>query len=58
MGVTAFAEARRTHEIGIRMALGAGRGSVLKLVMREVLMLTAIGLALGALPTKRTSGER
>ncbi len=43
-GVTAFAVARRRQEIGIRMALGARRANVLQLVMREVVLLTAIGV--------------
>jgi predicted permease len=46
-GVMAFMVARRTREIGIRMALGAGGGSVVWLVMREVLMLAAAGLGIG-----------
>lgn len=46
-GVMAFVVARRTKEIGLRMALGAEQGSVLWLVIREVLVLVAIGLAMG-----------
>jgi len=43
----AFMVARRTREIGIRMALGARGGSVVWLVMREVLLRSAAGLAIG-----------
>ena len=43
----AFAVARRTREIGLRMALGAQRGAVVWMVMREALTLVAIGLAIG-----------
>ena len=46
-GVMAFVVARRRKELGIRLALGAEPGSVMLLVMREVLMLLAIGLAVG-----------
>ena len=46
-GVLAFLVARRTREIGIRMALGALTGDVLWIVMREVLLLVGIGIALG-----------
>jgi predicted permease len=46
-GVMAFVVARRTKEIGVRLALGAMRGSVLWLVMREVLLLVGLGLAAG-----------
>lgn len=46
-GVISFLVARRTQEIGIRMALGAGKSQVLWMVLRETLMLTALGIAVG-----------
>jgi len=46
-GVLSYAVARRTNEVGLRMALGARRSNVLWLVMRDVLALVAIGLAIG-----------
>ena len=46
-GTVSFAVARRTHEIGIRMTLGAQRPRILWMVLRDVLVLTAVGLAVG-----------
>ncbi len=46
-GVTAYTVARRTPEIGIRMAMGAGRGSVVGMVLREAMMQAGVGLAIG-----------
>jgi ABC-type antimicrobial peptide transport system permease subunit len=46
-GITAYTVTRRTGEIGIRMALGAGRGSVMALVVRTAFKRVALGLVLG-----------
>ena len=46
-GVISFLVTRRTHEIGIRMALGASKRQVLGSVLRETVMLTALGIGVG-----------
>lgn len=46
-GLMAYATARRTGEFGIRMALGAGRGDILRLVLWRAAALTAAGAAIG-----------
>ena len=46
-GITSYAVARRTSEIGLRMALGADRGNVVRMVLRGAFLQVGIGLALG-----------
>ena len=46
-GVLAYSVSRRTHEIGIRMALGANRGRMLTMILRQGMTLTLIGVVLG-----------
>ncbi len=46
-GVLSYGVARRTNEIGIRMALGAGRGSVIGMILRETSVMIAFGMAAG-----------
>jgi len=45
--VVSYATAQRTHEIGIRMALGAAPGDILKMVLRQSLAVVMIGIAVG-----------
>src|SRR5581483_3697067 len=46
-GVIAFAVGQRTREFGIRVALGATHGDVLRLVLRRAVLLTSLGVAVG-----------
>jgi putative ABC transport system permease protein len=46
-GLVSYAANRRTKEIGIRMAIGAGRGDVLRMVLRQGALLAAVGLSIG-----------
>jgi predicted permease len=46
-GTMSFSVTRRTNEIGIRMTLGAARGRILWMVLRQVIVMTAVGLAIG-----------
>jgi putative ABC transport system permease protein len=54
--IVAYGVMQRTHEIGIRMALGARRAAVLGLVMRQSTILTAIGLVLGVAAAASLTG--
>lgn len=46
-GITAYSVVRRTNEIGVRVALGARQGEVLRLILRQVVGITGVGIAIG-----------
>ena len=55
-GVLSGSVAERMREIGIRAALGASRGNILGLVVREGMMLTGVGVAIGLMGAVAASG--
>ena len=55
-GVVGYTVARRTHEIGIRLALGAGRGQIARMVLKDVGLLLAFGLLAGCVASLAAGG--
>ena len=55
-GLLAFQVARRTNELGIRLALGAGRSAVMALVLRDVVVVAACGVSIGAIAAMAVTG--
>jgi hypothetical protein len=55
-GVTSYLASQRTHEIGIRLAIGATRGQIVRLVAQDGLALVLLGVALGLVATLACSG--
>ena len=58
-GVLAFSVSQRTNELGIRLALGAERGAILRMILREGATMALVGLVIGglaAIPLSRLLG--
>jgi putative ABC transport system permease protein len=55
-GVISYSVAQRTHEIGIRMALGARQADVVRMIARQVLVMTGVGISIGSVLALGASG--
>jgi ABC-type antimicrobial peptide transport system permease subunit len=55
-GMMAFQVSRRINEMGVRMALGAGRGDIVALVLREVALMLIVGMVIGGACARAMSG--
>jgi ABC-type antimicrobial peptide transport system permease subunit len=55
-GLLSYSVGRRVGEIGLRMALGAGQGSILRLIVGEALMVTAVGAVVGLTASLSSTG--